>query len=312
MDKFDTLQLFTRIVELGSFSQAADQLGIPRATASNAIKELENHLECRLLERTTRHVRTSLDGQAFYERCMHILSELDDAESSLRHVATRPRGVLRIDLHGAHATRIVLPHIDQFHARYPDIDLIISSGDRLVDLVREGIDCVIRAGKLHDSSLVARHLAQMPQVICASPEYLRVHGIPRHPDDLKSQQCVNFFSTAGGVNYPIELIINGKRHEYYPKGWVMVNDAENYVICALRGGGLVQLPRYHVEDALRDGRLVEVLGEWQSPAMPVSALYPHHRQLSPRVRIFIDWLISLYSARFPQGPGAKARHGRSQ
>ena len=120
MDKFDTLQLFTRIVELGSFSQAADQLNIPRATASNAIKELESNLQCRLLERTTRHVRPSLDGQAFYERCTQILSELDDAESSLRNVIAQPRGLLRVDLSGAHATKIVLPNIDQFHELYPE------------------------------------------------------------------------------------------------------------------------------------------------------------------------------------------------
>ncbi|MDR3434876.1 MAG: LysR family transcriptional regulator [Rouxiella aceris] len=302
MDKFDTLQLFTRIVELGSFSQAADQLGIPRATASNAIKQLESHLDSRLLERTTRHVRTSLDGQAFYERCVQILSELDDAESSLRHVVARPRGVLRVDLHGVHAMHTILPQIDEFHACYPDIELVISSGDRLVDLVREGIDCVVRAGKLHDSSLVARHLAVLPQVICASPEYLRRHGTPQHPDQLVSHQCVNFFSTAGGVNYPLELIVNGKVQAYHLKSWITVNDAENYVICALRGGGLVQLPRYHLENALRDGQLVEVLTEWQSPGMSVSALYPHHRQLSPRVRVFIDWLISLYRVRFPPHP----------
>ncbi|MGE0969967.1 LysR substrate-binding domain-containing protein [Klebsiella sp. WOUb02] len=300
MDKFDTLLLFTRIVELESFSLAADRLGIPRATASNAIKVLEKKLECRLLERTTRHVRTSLDGKAFYERCVHILSELDDAESSLRHSVARPRGILRIDLHGAHATRIVLPRIDEFHARYPDIELVISSGDRLVDLVREGIDCAVRAGKLHDSSLIARYLVTMPQVICASPEYLRRHGTPRSPNDLQSHQCVNFFSTSRGTNYPLELIVNGKVQGYQLKGWMTVNDAENYVICALRGAGLVQLPRYHVADALEDGRLVEVLGAWQSPGMSLSALYPQHRQLSPRVRVFIDWLSALYKARFPE------------
>ncbi|TDV12774.1 LysR family transcriptional regulator [Raoultella planticola] len=300
MDKFDTLLLFTRIVELESFSQAADQLGIPRATASNAIKALENNLECRLLERTTRHVRTSLDGRAFYERCVHILSELDDAESSLRHTIVRPRGILRVDLHGAHATRIVLPRIDEFHIEYPDIQLVISSGDRLVDLVREGVDCAVRAGKLHDSSLVARHLATMPQVICASPTYLQQHGRLLSPDDLMSHQCVNFFSTSRGTNYPIELLVNGKKQAYQPKGWLTVNDAENYVICALRGGGLVQLPRYHVVDALEEGRLVEVLSEWQSPGMSLSALYPQHRQLSPRVRVFIDWLRSLYKEHFPE------------
>ncbi|WP_313572899.1 MULTISPECIES: LysR family transcriptional regulator [Pseudescherichia] len=300
MDKFDTLLLFTRIVELESFSQAADQLGIPRATASNAIKNLENNLECRLLERTTRHVRASLDGKAFYERCVHILSELDDAESSLRHSGLRPQGILRVNLHGAHATRIVLPRIDEFHARYPNIRLVISSGDRLVDLIREGVDCAVRAGRLFDSSLIARPLASMPQVICASPEYLRKHGQPTTPDDLLSHQCVNFFSTSRGTNYPFELIVNGKEKSYPTKGWMTVNDAENYVISALRGCGLVQLPRYHVADALRNRQLQEVLSDWKSPPMRLSAIYPQHRQLSPRVRVFIDWLVSLYRDSFPE------------
>ncbi len=300
MDKFDTLLLFTRIVELESFSQAADQLGIPRATASNAIKNLENNLECRLLERTTRHVRASLDGKAFYERCVHILSELDDAESSLRHSGLRPQGILRVNLHGAHATRIVLPRIDEFHARYPNIRLVISSGDRLVDLIREGVDCAVRAGRLFDSSLIARPLASMPQVICASPEYLRKHGQPTTPDDLLSHQCVNFFSTSRGTNYPFELIVNGKEKSYPTKGWMTVNDSENYVISALRGCGLVQLPRYHVADALRNRQLQEVLSDWKSPPMRLSAIYPQHRQLSPRVRVFIDWLVSLYRDSFPE------------
>ncbi|WP_395491010.1 LysR family transcriptional regulator [Cedecea davisae] len=299
MDKFDTLQLFTRIVELGSFSQAADQLGIPRATASNAIKELENGLGCRLLERTTRHVRPSQDGKAYYQRCVYILAELNEAEAALRPVVAKPRGILRVDLQGTHASQIVLPKLDEFHRRYPDIELIISSGDRLVDLVREGIDCVVRAGKLQDSSLVARHLADLPQIICASPDYLAAFGAPVHPDELEFHQCVNFFSTTGGINYPIELIVNNQKRAYSPKGWVTVNEAENYVICALRGCGLVQLPRYHVEQALSEGSLVEVLGDWQSPKITVSALYTQNRQLSPRVRVFIDWLREIYRARFP-------------
>lgn len=299
MDKFDTLQLFTRIVELGSFSQAADQLGIPRATASNAIKELESRLGCRLLERTTRHVRPSQDGKAYYQRCVYILAELNEAEAALRPVVAKPRGILRVDLQGTHASQIVLPKLDEFHRCYPDIELIISSGDRLVDLVREGIDCVVRAGKLQDSSLVARHLADLPQIICASPDYLAAFGSPAHPDELDSHQCVNFFSTTGGINYPIELIVNNQKRAYSPKGWVTVNEAENYVICALRGCGLVQLPRYHVEQALSEGSLVEVLGDWQSPKITVSALYTQNRQLSPRVRVFIDWLKEIYITRFP-------------
>ncbi|ANN66210.1 LysR family transcriptional regulator [Bordetella bronchialis] len=298
MDRFDALQLFTRIVESGSFSQAAASLDVPRATATHAIKALEARLGTRLLERTTRHVRPTPDGQAFYERCVSVLSELDDAESSLRHTASNPRGMLRVDMHGTHATRIVMPNIDDFHARYPGIDLVVSSGDRLVDLVREGVDCVIRAGNPRDSSLVARRLAVMPQVVCASPDYLARHGVPAHPDDLSAHQAVKFFSSSGASDYPLELRVDGKVQAYSLGGWVSVNDAENYVVCALRGCGLIQLPRFHVEDELRDGRLVEVLGDWQSPGLPLAALYPHHRQLSPRVRVFIDWVSTLYTQRF--------------
>ena len=294
MDKLDTLELFTRIVELGSFSKAADQLAIPRATASNAIKNLEANLGCRLLERTTRHVRTSLDGQAFYERCVHILAELDDAQSSLRNIVAKPRGILRVDLQGAHASHIVLPRLDDFYRRYPDIELVISSGDRLVELVREGIDCVVRAGSLQDSSLVAKRLASMPQVICASPDYLTRYGTPLSPDQLTEHRCVNFFSTEGGMNYPLDLIINERVQHFYLPGSVSVNDSENYVICALRGLGIIQVPRYHVAEKLKTGELVEILSDWQAPDMAVSALYSGHRQLSPRVRVFIDWLVQIY------------------
>lgn len=304
MDRFESLQLFTRIVELSSFSQAAAALEIPRATATHAIKALEARLGTRLLDRTTRHVRPTLDGQAFYERCVHVLSELDDAESSLRHVASNPRGTLRVDMHGTHATKIVLPRIDDFRARYPGIDLVVGSGDRLVDLVREGVDCVIRAGHPRDSSLVARRLAVMPQVVCASPEYLAHFGTPRHPDELPAHQVVKFFSSSGTVDYALQLRIGGQVREFALEGWMAVNDAESYVVCALRGCGLIQLPRFHVEDELRAGRLVEVLGDWPSPDYPMSALYPQHRQLSPRVRVFIDWLGKLYEEKFGPLPAS--------
>lgn len=298
MDRLETLRLFTRIVELGSFTRAADALVLPRATATNAIKALEERLGARLLARTTRQVQPTLDGQAFYERCVQILGELDDAESSLRHLNSSPRGTLRVDLHGTHATAIVLPRIDAFHRRYPDIELRVSSGDRLVDLIREGIDCVVRAGDPHDASLVSRRLALMPQLICASPEYLRCHGVPRHPRELVDHQAVNFFSSTVTQRYPFELIVDGELREFSPGGWLAVSDAESYVICALSGCGLIQLPRYHVAAELRAGRLVEVLSAWRSPPLPVAALYPQHRQLSRRVRVFIDWIAALYAERF--------------
>lgn len=299
MDRLDTLLLFTRIVETGSFSRAAEMLDIPRPSATNAIKELESRLGVRLLDRTTRQVRPTHDGSAYYERCVHVLSELDDADASLKHVAANPRGTLRVDLHGTHAALIVLPQINDFRSRYPDIELVISSGDRLVDLVREGVDCVVRAGQLRDSSLIARRLAVLPQVLCASPDYLARFGTPRHPDELADHQMVRFFSSTGGIDYPLTLLIDGVAKDYSLRGWVSVNDAENYALCGRRGCGIVQLPRFHVDEDLKAGRLVELLHAWPSPSMPLSALYPYRRQLSPRVRVFVDWLVQLYERAFP-------------
>jgi len=298
MDRLDALRLFTRIVELNSFSRAADMLEIPRATATYAIQELESRLNTRLLERSTRHVRPTLDGQAFYDRCVHVLSDLDDAEASLHHVAANPRGILRVDAHGTHATRILLPRINEFRSRYPNVDLVLSSGDRLVDLVREGIDCVIRAGDPRDSSLVARRLAIMPQVICASPEYLADFGIPKRPSELDRHHAVKFFANSGTADYPFELIVDGQVRNFEMDGWLSVSDAENYVSGALRGCGLIQLPRFHVEEELQDGRLIEVLAKWASPEMRLSALYPYRRQLSPRVRVFVDWVSQIYEQKF--------------
>lgn len=298
MDRLETLQLFTRIVETGSFTRAADMLDMPRPTATYAIQQLEARLGVRLLERTTRQVRPTLDGQAFYERCVLILSDLEDAESSLKNIASNPRGTLRVDMATTHATHIVLPRIDEFRSRYPNIDLVISSGDRLVDLLREGVDCVIRAGVPRDSTLVARPLAKMPQVICASPEYLAFFGTPQHPGELADHQAVKFFSSSTGIDNTLELIVDDKLCAFGLGGWIAVNDAENYVVSALRGCGLIQLPRFHIDDALQDGRLVEVLGEWRSPDLPLTALYPYRRQLSRRVRVFIDWLGDLYNAKF--------------
>ncbi len=294
MDHLDALHLFTRIVEQRSFSRAADQLGIPRATATHAIKQLEARLSTRLLERSTRHVRPTPDGEAFYERCVHVLSELEDAEASLRHAASNPRGTLRVDMHGTHATEIVLPRIREFRERYPNVDIVISSEDRLVDLVREGIDVAIRGGPVRDSSLVAKRLAVIPEVTCASPDYLARFGTPRHPSELTAHQAVQFFNASGGGAYPFEFTIDGKVREIRLEGWLAVNYAESYVVAARNGCGLIQLPRFHIEDDLRTGRLVEVLADFAGPNFPITALYPHRRQLSPRVRIFLDWVGALY------------------
>lgn len=300
MDRFLALQLFNRIVELGSFTQAAEMLDIPRATATLAIKQLEGRLGARLLDRTTRHVRPTLDGQAFYERSRRVLAELEDAESSLSTQVASPHGTLRLDLHGVHATMIVLPRIFEFRERYPNIDVVLSSGDRLVDLVKEGIDCVVRAGQPRDSSLVARKLADLPEIICASPQYLARHGTPRHPRDLARHQGVGFFARGNDNRYPFTLLVDGQVQEFDASGWMSVSDAECYTSAALAGCGLIQVPRFRLEEHLQAGRLVQVLADWACPDLPVCALYPFHRQLSPRVRVFIDWVRELYAEKFAQ------------
>lgn len=298
MDRFDALQLFTRIVELGSFTSAANALNLPRATATHAIKELEARIGARLLERTTRQVRPTLDGQAFYERSKRLLADLEDAETSLSTHVANPRGTLRLDLHGTHATMVILPRIGEFRERYPHIDLVISSGDRLVDLIGEGIDCVVRAGRPRDSSLVARRLADLPEILCASPEYLARFGTPRHPSELAAHTGVGFFSRHPDSRYPFAVLMDGEVVEFKASGWMSVSDAECYTAAALAGCGLIQVPRFRVEPHLLAGRLVQVLAEWPCPDLPVSALYPFHRQLAPRVRVFVDWVAGVYAERF--------------
>ena len=298
MDRFDAMQLFIRIVELGSFTDAAGALNLPRATATHAIKQLEKRLGARLLDRTTRQVAPTLDGQAFYERSKRVLAELEDAETSLSTHVTDPHGTLRLDLHGAHATMIILPRIAQFRERYPNIDVVISSGDRLVHLVREGIDCVVRAGQPRDSSLVVRKLADMEQIICASPEYLSRYGTPVHPGELPQHQAIGFFSRGNDSRYPFSVMMDGQEAQFEASGWMSVSDAECYTSAALAGCGLIQVPRFRLQAHLQAGRLVQVLADWPCPDLPVCALYPFHRQLSPRVRVFIDWARDLYSEKF--------------
>jgi len=298
MDRFDALRLFIRIVELRSFTAAAQALGMPRATATHAIKALEKRLGARLLERTTRQVTPTLDGQAFYARSQRVLAELEDAEASLSTHMADPHGILRLDLHGAHATMIILPRIGEFRARYPHIDIALSSGDRLVDLVREGIDCVVRAGNPRDSSLVARKLADMPEIICASPDYLARHGTPRHPSELEQHRGIGFFSRAGTAHVPFTVMMDGRVASFATHAWLSVGDAECYTSAALAGCGLIQVPRFRLEEHLQAGRLVQVLADWPCPDLPVCALYPFHQQISPRVRVFVDWAASLYAERF--------------
>lgn len=293
MDRFHAMRLFTRIVELGSFTKAADDLQLPRATVTHAVQQLEKRLGTRLLHRTTRQVSASQDGQAYYERCRRLLADLEEAETAFANSAAQPKGKLRVDLQGTLAKHFVLPVIADFFARYPGIELEIGMGDRFVDLVREGVDCVLRAGELSDSSMVARRVARLRQVTCASRDYLARHGTPDTVEALRGHQAVNFLSPRDGRPLPFEFLMDGAVRSLQLQGQVAVSDADAYVACCAAHLGLIQLPRYHVAARLDSGGFVEVLAPWRPAPMPVSVLYPQHRQLSPRVRVFVDWLVEV-------------------
>jgi DNA-binding transcriptional LysR family regulator len=292
MDRFQEMRIFVRIVERRSFTLAAGDLQLPRATVTNAMKRLETRLATRLLERTTRVVAPTLDGQAYYGRCVRLLGDLAEMEAVFTR--TEPSGLLRVNLQATLARHVVAPALPAFLARYPGIALQIGEGDRLVDLVREGIDCVLRVGNLQDSSMVAQQVARLRQVTCASPAYLDRHGRPRSLDDLDGHLAVHYLTSSTGRPYPLEFLVGGALRQVTPPASVSVTGADMYAASAIAGLGLVQVPRYRIESELASGLLEAVLPGLPPPELPVSVLYPQSRQLSPRVRVFVDWLKSIF------------------
>jgi DNA-binding transcriptional LysR family regulator len=294
MDRFQEMQVFIRIAERGSFTRAADDLQIPRATVTNLMKRLEERLGARLLERTTRTVRLTHDGEAFYRRCVRLVADMEEAEGSFHNAA--PKGLLRVNLQGTLAKNFVVPALPRFVAQYPGIELHIGEDDRLVDLVREGIDCVLRAGALQDSSMIARRVATLEQVTVASPAYLAQFGEPTTLEALDAHRAVNYISSATGRALPMEFTVQGDVIEMPLPSIVSVTGADLYTGAAVAGLGMVQVPRYRVASELSAGTLKIVLAGFPPPPMPISVLYPQNRQLSSRVRVFAEWLREIFEA----------------
>jgi DNA-binding transcriptional LysR family regulator len=293
MDRIDAMRVFARVVERGSFIRAAEDLGLPASTATDAVKQLEARLKVRLLQRTTRQVRATPDGEAYYRRCLAILDDIDEAEGAFS--GARPRGLLRVDVHGTQARRFIVPALPRFFADYPDLELYLSETDRFVDLVREGIDCVLRTGEPKESDLISRRIALLPEVTVASACYVARFGIPQRWDMLDGHRMVGFRSSATGGVLPLEFMVNGMRRTVTLPSILTVNGANTYQAAALQGLGLIQVPRYSVEQNLIDGALVECLPETPPSSTPVYVLYPRNRQLSLRVRVFIDWVAKEYA-----------------
>ena len=298
MDRLAQLELFTRIVERGGFSAAAADRGVSRPAATAAIKALEARLGVRLLQRSTRHVSPTVEGEAYYQRCVQILADLEAAAGDASGAVS---GLVRVDVPGNLARTLLLPALPALLRRHPGLCVHIGEGERFVDLVREGVDCVVRAGELGDSDLVVRRLGVMHEVTCASPAYLERHGAPASPDALEGHLMVGFVSSRTGQVAPLEFVQDGRTVERMLPARVLVSGSDAGAVAARRGLGLVQAPRRRFDDDFASGALVEVLAEFAPSPTPVSILYPSRRQLSARVRVFVAWLEEVLAPHLRSG-----------
>lgn len=295
MDRFDTMLAFTRVVELKSFTKAAMSLNLPKATVSAQVIALEKRLRVKLLNRTTRHVSVTPDGAGYYERAVRLLAELEETEAAVSHAATSPKGRLRVDVPGSVGRRIIAPALADFFERYPEIDLELGCTDRPVDLVHEGIDCVIRGGEISDESLVARRLGDFRMRTYAAPAYLKKHGEPHSLEELERHQLILFASSKTGRILPmiyeqdeVQTTAQGMRR-------VSVNDADALAAATCSGIGLAQLPDYIAREYVASGQLVPVLDGLLSEHVPLWILYPPNRHLSTKVRAFAEWAAELFA-----------------
>ncbi|KAG0777926.1 hypothetical protein G6F22_011546 [Rhizopus arrhizus] len=293
MDRFTAMRAFVRIVERRSFTRASEDLGLPRATVTDAIKALEQRLGVRLLNRTTRLVAPTLEGEGSSGRCRRRIADMDDAEAAFRDVP--PRGPLRIEVHGTLGRHLLFPHLPDFLQRYPDIELDVSEGDRYVDLLREGVDAAIRVGTLADSDLAARRLTLLREVTVASPGYVQARGLPVDIDSLKNgPDRVGYRSSATGQLIPLEFQQDGQVRYVPLPARVLVSGADAFLGAALAGLGIIQAPRYRMDPYIARGELVELLPQMPPTPSPLNLVYPRNRTPSPRLRVFIDWVAALF------------------
>jgi DNA-binding transcriptional LysR family regulator len=290
MNRLEAMQIFVRVAELTSFTRTADILGIPKASVSTAVQQLESSLGARLLHRTTRKVEMTQDGRAFYERCKDLLDDMEELQAMFQQGTQSLRGRLRVDMPSGVARAFIIPRLPQFLQAHPQLELELSSTDRRVDLVREGFDCVLRIGMLGDTNLIARPLGRLRMLNCASPAYLRSHGTPQSLDDLASHRLIHYSTTLGakssGWEYP-----DGAAYGSLPMpGALTVNNAEAYEAACLAGLGMIQAPAVGMQHLIVQGLLADVLPQYRAEPMPVSLLYANRRNLSKRVQVFMNWM----------------------
>ncbi|CAI1984642.1 LysR family transcriptional regulator [Serratia marcescens] len=295
MDRFNQYRVFVQVAEMGSFIRAAHALEVPRASVSAAVQQLETQLGVRLLHRTTRQVRLTADGEQLLERLRPLLAEVEDIDQSFQASQRQASGRLSVDVPSRIARRLIAPALPSLLRRHPHLQLVLGSADRAIDLVQEGVDCAVRVGDLHDSSLVMRPLGHIALINCASPAYLSEFGHPRQPGDLiEGHWSIGYASSKTGRESPWEYLTDdGHTQRLELPSRVVVNNAESYIACCRAGLGLMQIPRYDVQHLLDAGELVEVLPGHRAASMPIALIYPHRRQRSRRLAVFHEWFESL-------------------
>jgi DNA-binding transcriptional LysR family regulator len=301
MDRFDAMQAFARVVEAGSFTKAADTLHMSKTSVTQLVQQLEARLRVKLLNRTTRRVRLTADGAVFYERAVRLLADLDDAETSLSSAAALPRGRLRVDVPSPFASLILVPALPAFHARYPDIQIDMGVSDRVVDLIGENVDCVVRGGEPTDQGLVARRVGDLRLGVYAAPGYLQRLGTPAHPRELEDSdhRIVGFLWARSGKALPYAMRRDAETLHIHGRYVLAVDDGNAYLAAGLAGLGLLWLPDYMAEKPVARGELLPLFEDWQLEPMPMYIAYPPNRHISLKLRVFIDWVIELMNQHAP-------------
>jgi DNA-binding transcriptional LysR family regulator len=292
-DRLAQIEAFTAIVDGGSFTAAAERLGLSRAAVSKQLMALEDRLAARLLNRTTRRSSLTEVGAAYYERCRQLLADLDDAEREAGRTGTRPRGLLRVNAPMTFGTMHLAPALPGLLAAWPELSVDLTLNDRTVDLIEEGFDVAVRIGQLADSSLIARRLAPCRLVCCAAPEYLRAHGEPRHPHDLAGHECLLYSYTAGRDGW--EFGGAGGPRTVRVKGRLRANNGEALLAAAAAGLGIALSPTFMVSDELSAGRLVPILRDFPVPERGIHAVWAPGRHLSGKIRAFVDFLAARFA-----------------
>lgn len=293
MDRIRQMEVFIQVMESGNFTRAAGALNLPRSTVSTVIQRLEDHLGTQLLRRSTRRMIATNEGERFLTTAREIVGAVADADQMFRQQSDLLQGRLRIDMPSRIGHRHVIPALPQLLGRHPELEIEISTTDRMVDLISEGVDCQIRVGALQDSETVCRKLGDVDIITCASPEYFSLHGMPQTPDDLSGHKMVNYGSSLPASPASFEYQRDSQLLQVLLPSAVTVNNAEAYIAAACAGLGLIQIPAFDARNLLHSGALVPVLQDFCSPPMQLSLLYAHRRNAPAKIAVFQEWVCEL-------------------